>query len=201
MITMILISQLITTLATQSDDNMEVMKMKIENVLNTINKRTYTVNARILGDNLFVFASNECLNWFLKVPLKATGWFDVETDWPSLGNVAPTDFTLTMDTVQAFVDTPVGERFPGKKYRLQKKYRLRWFDDDDGSTNYLHVNPDGEWNLVMKKSVATVFTESDLKQLKKENPRLTFAISAMKEEAKDSKQCKTIKYNIKNMAN
>ena len=199
MTTTILTSQLITTLATQLDDNTEVIKMKIENVLNTINKRTYTVNARILGDNLFVFASNECLNWFLKVPLKATGWFDVETDWPSLGNVAPTDFTLTMDTVQALVDTPVGERFPEKKYRLQKKYRLRWIDDGNKAKNYLSVSRAGDWLLTTVKREATVFTESDLKQLKKDNPRLTFAINAMKEEVKDNEQRKTIKYNIKNM--
>ncbi len=174
--------------------------MNIEKVLNVINKRTYTVNARVLGDNLFAFASNECLNWFLKVPLKTTSWFDVETDWRSLGNVAPTDFTLTMDTVQDFLDTPIEDRFPKKKYHLQKQYRLRWFDDGNKELkNYLTKIFNGNWVLVEKEYKTNIFTESELEQLKKRCPRLAPAIDAMKEEVRDNEYCKTIHYNIKNM--
>ncbi len=175
--------------------------MKIEEVLHIINDGTCTINARVMGDNLFIFEGHECLNWFLKVPLKATTWLDVETDWPYLGEVYPADFTRALNTAQKFIATPVEDRFPEKKYRLQKKYRLRWINDGDKAKNYFSVNQVGDWLLTTAKRVATVFTESDLKQLKKDNPRLTFAINAMKEEVKGNKRHKTINYNVKDMLN
>lgn len=75
-----------------------------------------------------------------------------------------------------FLRTPIKERFP------EKKYRLRWINDDEsGFQNYLCRNQDGEWWF----TGTTYFTESELEQLKKDNPRLAPAIDAMKEPAED----------------
>lgn len=89
------------------------------------------------------------------------------------------------DTAQLFTlldkyyQTPVKDRFS------EKKYRLRWINDGDNHRNYLSCILNGEWDLVMEKCGATIFAESELNQLKKDNPRLAPAIDAMKEPAED----------------
>ena len=82
--------------------------------------------------------------------------------------------------IEEFLHTPVEERFP------EKKYRLRWFDDELGETflgfsNGLIKN---YWSTFNAPTSNTIFTESELEQLKKDNPRLAPAIDAMKEEVK-----------------
>ena len=81
--------------------------------------------------------------------------------------------------IEAFLHTPVKERFP------EKKYCLRWIDDHDHCKNYLNLNSDGVWDFVDDEIDAVIFTESELEQLKKDNPHLSPAIDAMKEEIKD----------------
>lgn len=152
--------------------------MKIKDILRVINKRTYTINARILGDNLFLFTDSEYLNWFLKVPLKATSWIDVENDWSSLGNAFPADLTLTMNAVRRLIDTPIGERFPEKKWLLcigkndcgQKIY-LTKFDEALKIETTLNADCLTEWN------------DQELQDLVDKFPNLAPAIDAMKEPA------------------
>ena len=81
--------------------------------------------------------------------------------------------------IEAFLHTPVKERFP------EKKYCLRWIDDHDHCKNYLDLSSDGVWDFVEDEIDAVIFTESELEQLKKDNPHLSPAIDAMKEEIKD----------------
>ncbi len=100
----------------------------------------------------------------------------IDPDWLP-DNVTGLSFLFNL--LRELEDTPVKERFP------EKKYRLRWINDGDNHKNYLSCNLDGEWDLVMEKCEATIFAESRLNQLKKDNPRLAPAIDAMKEEAKD----------------
>ena len=86
-----------------------------------------------------------------------------------------------MDVIQRLLDTPVEERFP------EKKYRLRWIDDKLGKT-FLGFNnqwTEKFWSTYGVPTSNTIFTESELEQLKKDNPRLAPAIDAMKEEVKD----------------
>lgn len=85
-----------------------------------------------------------------------------------------------------FLRTPVKERFP------EKKYRLRWIDDDVGEAflglyGKTEDYPDPHWILLGASSLDTIFTESELEQLKKDNPRLAPAIDAMKEPAEGVK--------------
>ena len=81
--------------------------------------------------------------------------------------------------IEEFLHTPVEERFP------EKKYRLRWINDQDHYKNYLNLNSNGAWVFVDDEIDADTFTESGLEQLKKDNPRLAPVIDAMKEEVKD----------------
>lgn len=102
--------------------------------------------------------------------------FDFNSDDIVLGDISFRNLAILFGLVQQLRDTPVKERFP------EKKYRLRWINDDEsGFPNYLCRNPDGEWWF----TGTTYFTESELEQLKKDNPDLAPAIDAMKEPAED----------------
>lgn len=79
--------------------------------------------------------------------------------------------------INKFLRTPIKERYP------EKKYRLRWVDDNDGTSNYLDYLA-GEWRLFANEDVH-IFTETELQQLKINNPRLAPAIDAMKEPVED----------------
>ncbi|WP_418292325.1 hypothetical protein, partial [Limosilactobacillus vaginalis] len=76
--------------------------------------------------------------------------------------------------IEEFLHTPIKERFP------EKKYRLRWITDDDGTPNYVHKLC-GFWNWNANKRDTKAFTEKELQQLKINNPRFAPAIDAMKE--------------------
>lgn len=107
--------------------------------------------------------------------------FDFNSDDIVLGDISFRNLAILFGLVQQLRDTPIKERFP------EKKYYLRWIDGGDNHRNYLSCILNGEWDLVMEKCGATIFAESELNQLKKDNPRLAPAIDAMKEpvEGKD----------------
>ena len=153
--------------------------MKIKEALNFINATT-TVRAKVDGDHLNVFSKDMIShNWFLKLNTKAVNWDTVSKHWGGLTDVAPEDLARVMDVIQRLLDTPVEERFP------EKKYRLRWINDQGHYKNYLNLNSNGAWVFVDDEIDADTFTKSGLDQLKKYNPHLAPAIDAMKEEVKD----------------
>ena len=127
-------------------------------------------------------------DWFLMMRIGVTSWDSICKDWDCLSDIKPQDLARVMDVVQRLLDTPVKERFP------EKKYRLRWIDSNDGRDDefigpetYLGRSEDNGvlyWTTFQKFG-AEIFTESELEQLKKDNPRLAPAIDAMKEEVKD----------------
>lgn len=160
--------------------------MKIKEALNFINATT-TVRAKVDGDYLNVFSKDMISdNWFLKLNTKAINWDTVLKHWGGLTDVAPEDLARAMDVIQRLLDTPVEERFP------EKKYRLRWIDDSDCSKNYIGLHrptvnyPILDWYITSttdnkSNNYHELWTESELEQLKKDNPRLAPAIDAMKE--------------------
>lgn len=155
--------------------------MKIKEALNFINATT-TVRAKVDGDYLKVFSKDMIShNWFLILNTKAINWDAVLKHWGGLTDVAPEDLARVMDVIQRLLDTPVEERFP------EKKYRLRWIDDKLGKT-FLGFNnqwTEKFWSTYGVPTSNTIFTESELEQLKKDNPHLAPAIDAMKEPAED----------------
>ena len=155
--------------------------MKIKQALNFINATT-TVRAKVDGDYLKVFSKDMIShNWFLILNTKAINWDAVLKHWGGLTDVAPEDLARVMDVIQRLLDTPVEERFP------EKKYRLRWIDDKLGKT-FLGFNNQWTkkvWSTYGDPTSNTIFTEPELEQLKKDNPRFAPAIDAMKEPAED----------------
>ena len=155
--------------------------MKIKEALNFINATT-TVRAKVDYGVMYI---NEKLNsdddWFMRISLCQSGWSAITADFDTCldDDVDVMDLARVMDVVQRLICTPVEERFP------EKKYRLRWINDQGRCKNYLNLNSNGAWVFMDDEIYAEIFTESELEQLKKDNPHLAPAIDAMKEEAKD----------------
>lgn len=123
----------------------------------------------------------------MEVPVDATNWLNVKLDYfearNSLTGVAR---EYVSSLVSQYLNTPLDERKP------EKKYRLRWIDGEDDNPRkktYLGMNDTGFFNgsywATYFKSGAPTFTESQLEKLKRDNPRFAPAIDAMKEEVKD----------------
>ena len=153
--------------------------MKIKEAIKIINS-TKTVRASLEKEKIyFCEYTASKFDYFLMMPQKADKWDDVKEDFEALYSITPKDLALVMDVVQRLICTPVNERFP------EKKYRLRWINDGDNRRNYFSYILNGEWHLVTEKGGATIFAESELNQLKTDNPHLAPAIDAMKEPAED----------------
>ena len=155
--------------------------MKIDEAVKFING-TNTAFAEVEDGDLIIFEHNRISDdWFLRFPTKAKTWRSIIDDEDCLTDVEPQDLARVMDVIQRLLDTPVEERFP------EKKYRLRWIDDKLGKT-FLGFNnqwTEKFWSTYGVPTSNTIFTESELEQLKKDNPHLAPAIDAMKEPAED----------------
>ena len=155
--------------------------MKIDEAVKFING-TNTAFAEVEDGDLIIFEHNRVSDdWFLRFPTKAKTWRSIIDDEDCLTDVEPQDLARVMDVIQRLLDTPVEERFP------EKKYRLRWIDDKLGKT-FLGFNnqwTEKFWSTYGVPTSNTIFTESELEQLKKDNPHLAPAIDAMKEPVED----------------
>ena len=86
-------------------------------------------------------------------------------------------WTYVLSLLTEYNQTPLDERYP------EKKYRLRWVNNNDGTSNYLDYLA-GEWRLFANEDVH-IFMETELQQLKINNPRFVPVIDAMKELVED----------------
>ena len=158
--------------------------MKIKEAVEIINGTTSTVSAKYLNNALRISSKNTEIygDWFLKMPMNAISWESIRKEWGGLSpNIKAKDLARVMDVIQRLLDTPVNERFS------EKKYRLRWIDDNLGKT-FLGFNnqwTEKFWSTYGDPTSNTIFTESELEQLKKDNPHLASAIDAMKEPVED----------------
>lgn len=155
--------------------------MKIKEAIEIINI-TKTVRASLEKEKIYFYEYTVSkFDYFLVMPQKANNWDNVEEDFEALYSTTPKDLARVMDVIQRLLDTPVEERFP------EKKYCLRWFDDEFGKTFLGFCKTGGKkyWSTFNMQTPKTIFTKSKLEQLKKDNPRFAPAIDAMKEEAKD----------------
>lgn len=152
--------------------------MKINEAMKAINA-TKTVAVKCVDNVIYFYSKNtSVLNYFLCLDKKAKNWRHVYFDPDCLTGVAPEDLARVMDVVQQLLGTSITERFS------EKKYRLRWIDDDSSRKNAIVKYDDGVWDM-MAFNAGMVFTESELEQLKKDHPRFAPAIDCMKEEVKD----------------
>lgn len=153
--------------------------MKIKEAIKIINS-TKTVRASLEKEKIYFYEYTVSkFDYFLVMPQKANNWDNVGEDFEALYSTTPKDLARVMDVIQRLLDTPVEERFP------EKKYRLRWINDQGHYKNYLNLNSNGAWVFVNDEIDADTFTKSGLEQLKKDNPHLAPAIDAMKEPAED----------------
>ena len=121
---------------------------------------------------------NDMSNPLFRLPTTATNWLELESVHSQLiaDSLGKESREYVAEQISEYLDTPLDKRKP------EKKYRLRWMDDeDDGTHNYLD-NRNGIWSC---ETDTRLYTESDIKQLKELNPHLAPAIEAMKEEVKD----------------
>lgn len=88
--------------------------------------------------------------------------------------------SLLFSLLRELEETPVEDRFP------KKEYRLRWINNKDGTSKYIDRGSDGNWDMWGDKNSIETFTESEIEQLKKDNPRFASVIDIMKEEVKDN---------------
>lgn len=166
--------------------------MKIKEAVNIINS-TMTVRAKVDDGIMYVHKKlNRDDDWFMRVSLYHFGWSAITADFDTCldDDVDVMDLARVMDVVQRLICTPVIERFP------EKKYRLRWIDDSDGAKSYIGLHlptvnyQKDSWYMTTmlenkENNYKELWSESELEQLKKDNPRFAPAIDAMKEEVKD----------------
>ena len=152
--------------------------MKIKEFIEKVNEHDGMQAKKIDKGIAIGTPNNMCI---FSIPEDATNFIEIDT-WATSNSLywKKEDREYLSALIEEFLHTPVEERFP------EKKYRLRWFDDELGETflgfsNGLIKN---YWSTFNAPTSNTIFTESELEQLKKDNPRLAPAIDAMKEEVK-----------------
>ena len=144
--------------------------MKINEFVNSVRAVKNSTDAYMYPNEIkVVYKSRTIVN----VPYDAKNMFDCLFKNQDLEVPAYIKAQLTI-IINKFLRTPIKERFP------EKKYRLRWITDDDGTPNYIHKLC-GSWNWNTNKRDTKTFTEKELQQLKINNPRFAPAIDAMKE--------------------
>lgn len=154
--------------------------MKIKEAVNRIKSTSKSINAWEREGYIHISWNTFTI---LVVPYEAKTMFDCHFINTNLK--LPADLKVQLSgIIGKLLRTPIRERFP------EKKYRLRWIDDDVGEAflglyGKTEDYPDPHWILLGASSLDAIFTESELEQLKKDNPRLAPAIDAMKEEVKD----------------
>ncbi len=150
-----------------------VVKMKINELVKEVNSYFLNLKAIRRDDGVLIISGND--DALLLVPEKATNFMEVYFCVDNQGMYfTKANRERLSALIEEFLETPIKERFP------EKKYRLRWIDDDDGNSNYLE-RLTGNWSWECVKRNAHAFTEKQLQQLKINNPKLAPAIDAMKE--------------------
>ena len=147
--------------------------MKIDELANSVRAMNSSTDAYKYPNEIKVVYNSRTI---VNIPYDAKNMFDclfVNQDLE-----VPTYIKAQLTgIINKFLRTPIKERFP------EKKYRLRWIDDDDGFANYLDYYG-GKWCYGLMED-ARQYSQQELDKLKRENPRLAPAIDAMKEPVED----------------
>ena len=149
--------------------------MKIDEFIKKVNERD-GMRAKKTAEGIVIGTPNNI--GIFNIPEDATNFIEIDT-WATSNSLywKKPDREYLSALIEEFLHTPIKERFP------EKKYRLRWIDDDDGFANYLDYY-DGKWSYGLMED-ARQYSKQELDKLKRENPRLAPAIDAMKEPAED----------------
>ena len=153
--------------------------MEIKEFIEKVNEH-YGMQAKKVYKRIAIGTPNNM--GIFSIPEDATNFIEIDT-WATSNSLywKKEDREYLSALIEEFLHTPVKERFP------EKKYRLRWIDDKLGKT-FLGFNnqwTEKFWSTYGDPTSNTIFTESELEQLKKDNPHLAPAIDVMKEPAED----------------
>ena len=111
---------------------------------------------------------------FVKIPFEAKTIFDCRIN-DEIDDLTEGIKISVSNKINRFIATPLDERFP------EKRYRLRWLDDKDGTPEYIDFDSNAGWNMWGDKNATDTFTESQLDQLKRDHPLFASVIDIMKE--------------------
>ena len=111
---------------------------------------------------------------FVKIPFDAKTIFDCRINDEIDGLTEGIKISIS-NKINRFIATPLDERFP------EKRYRLRWLDDKDGTPEYIDFDSNAGWNMWGDKNATNTFTELQLDQLKRDHPLFASVIDIMKE--------------------
>lgn len=150
--------------------------MKINEFIKDVHKIDKSLNVYQYPNSMWITYKARTL---VKIPFDAKTIFDCRIN-DEIDDLTEGIKISVSNNINRFIATPLDERFP------EKKYRLRWIDDRNGKTNYVYLDINATWHMITLGDFADTFTESELEQLKKANPRLAPAIDCMKEEVKDN---------------
>ena len=150
--------------------------MKIDEFIEKVNERD-GMRAKKTAEGIVIGTPNNI--GIFNIPEDATNFIEIDT-WATSNSLywKKPDREYLSALIEEFLHTSIKERFP------EKKYRLRWLDDDGGNPNYADYSH-GTWFWETNKDDAKIYTEKELQQLKINNPRFTPAINAMKEPVED----------------
>lgn len=110
----------------------------------------------------------------IAIPVMAKNMLDLRIDT----YLIPDDKKDTLlELINSYLSTPLYERLP------EKKYRLRWLNDNKGAENYLDTVA-GAWTFGSKGAVHQ-YTETEIEALKEANPKYATVIDMLKEVVKD----------------
>lgn len=101
--------------------------MKIDELANSVRAMNSSTDAYKYPDEIKVVYNSRTI---VNVPYDAKNMFDCLFKNQDLEVPAYIKAQLTR-IINKFLRTPIKERYP------EKKYRLRWVDDNDGTSNYL----------------------------------------------------------------
>lgn len=120
----------------------------------------------------------------MEVPVDATNWLNVKLDYfEARDGLTGAVREYVSSLVTQYLNTPISERKPGKKYRL---VAVRHYSGPIAEKGYVkNVVCKSDYSGFEYSPVPFEFTEKQLETMKNNDPALAPAIDAMKEEVKD----------------
>lgn len=145
--------------------------MKINEFIKDVHKIDKSLNVYQYPNSMWITYKARTL---VKIPFEAKTIFDCRINDEIDGLTEGIKISIS-NKINRFIATPLDERFP------EKRYRLRWLDDKDGTPEYIDFDSNAGWNMWGDKNATDTFTELQLDQLKREHPLFASVIDIMKE--------------------
>lgn len=145
--------------------------MKINEFIKDVHKIDKSLNVYQYPNSMWITYKARTL---VKIPFDAKTIFDCRIN-DEIDDLTEGIKISVSNKINRFIATPLDERFP------EKRYRLRWLDDKDGTPEYIDFDSNAGWNMWGDKNATDTFTESQLDQLKRDHPLFASVIDIMKE--------------------